>query len=47
MLQVFLCTDEDNNRILAVKEVDIDPNLTKDAKKVRTFIHITYMLCKC
>ena len=44
MLQVFLCIDEDNNRILAVKEVDIDPNMTKNTRQVHVYVLYMYII---
>ena len=38
LLQVFSCFDEDNQRTLAVKEVEVDHNWNNDTKKV----HSTY-----
>ena len=34
LLQVFSCFDEDNQRTLAVKEIEVDHNWSNDTKKV-------------
>ena len=39
LLQVFCCYDEDNQRTLAVKEIEVDPNWSNATKKVHKYVN--------